>query len=129
MMTVKEFFTKLEDLMTKSGHKAEDYFNVVIETSEPRMAPPAVMHVKDIYIGADHHKYELLIVPDRELIPQKCDRDNYRKPIIHCETHTRAERVHCPNCQMEIGTPKFYPNYCPHCGQQVKQDNEILWKK
>lgn len=130
-MTIKETCDILEDLMTKPGRKANEDFEVVIKTSEPRMAPPGVMPVKSIEIGIDHHKNEIIITPKDSLIPKRCDRDNFREPIIKYEWWMpKNGKTYCPNCQGETGYDgKHVPNYCPHCGQQLKKDEEIPWKR
>lgn len=128
-MKMKELIQKLEYLMTKPGRRAEDDFDVVIKTAEPKMAPPAVTPVKAVEIGDDHHKYEVIITPQESLIPQRCSRDSFLEPIVRYEWYIPKGRAYCPNCQGEVGTPGHIPNYCPNCGQQIKKDEEITWKR
>ncbi len=128
-MNIKEIYEKIEDFLTKPGRKAEEYFEVVIESAEPRMAPPAVIPVKEIKIGTDHHKNEIIITPVTNIVPEKSHRDVYHEPIFKYEWYRPKGIAYCPNCQCEIGEPKYFPNYCPHCGQQVKKDEEIPSKR
>ena len=128
-MTIKEIYDILENLMTKPGRKANEDFEVVVKTSEPCMAPPGVTPVKSVDIGIDHHKNEIIITPKESLIPKRCDRDNFRGPIIKYEWYRPKGIAYCPNCQSDTGDAKFFPNYCPCCGQQLKKDEEIPWKR
>ena len=105
-MNVSELHAFLETLLTQPGITDAGNLKVVVETSERCLSCDGVVEIEQVVRGFDWHKNELIIIPEKKLVPKESHRDVPKKPNGYL----------CPECEELL---KRGWKYCPACGKAI----------
>ena len=105
-MKAKELCEYLETILTRPGSRDADELDIVIKTSERCLSCDGISGIKSVEKGFDWHKNEIILFPEKELVPKSIHRDIPKKPngnlCSECEEYLEKEWEYCPTCGKAI---------------------------
>lgn len=107
-MNASELHELLEAFLTHPGIRNAGEWDVTIRTSERCLSCDGTVGIGQVVKGFDWHNGELIVVPQKQLVPKESHRDVPRKVFDG----------KCPECEETL---RKGWRYCPNCGKAIEE--------